>query len=143
MSNWRWQWRGSATDVTLWVGGVWLVLGIAAYFLIGALSDWKAIGLALSVWLGPIILLACGWGVALGGRWLWEHPPVRRVDEAVPAASSSWPAAYWEYELRDLYASTDMDTEEFERLLSVALTGERPEHMLLPAYAPFPAEATR
>jgi hypothetical protein len=47
----------------------------------------------------------------------------------------------WEAELRRLYVrSIDMEAQEFEALLEVAMTGQRPNHPGLPAYLPFMTE---
>jgi hypothetical protein len=54
--------------------------------------------------------------------------------------SVGWPARFWEQQLRDLFVRTDMQADEFERLLEAAHRGERPDHPSLPAYAPFETE---
>lgn len=54
--------------------------------------------------------------------------------------ATEWPARFWEQQVRDLYVQTDMQADEFERLLNTALRGDRPDHSLLPAYAPFETE---
>lgn len=43
----------------------------------------------------------------------------------------------WEDEVRALYLrEPDMETDEFERLLTIAQRGERPDDSRLPAYLP-------
>lgn len=43
-------------------------------------------------------------------------------------------AETWEDHVGALYLSTDMEVDEFEALLDVAMRGERPDHPELPAY---------